>query len=152
MKHIDILLDFFATEHDKWARTYFSLLPLELLQKIFDLNRQHELLKRKRIMHLHFLCRRRCFGERFYDHQVVHYPYFSSNEIKIEQGVNIDRDGSLSVSVRFSKEYSEMFTDKQYVFQRPHFTIYSKVKELTEYHYQVLDWKYYGNRKLGKCL
>ena len=160
MKHIDILLDFFATEHDKWVKTYFSLLPLELLQKIFDLKRHQELVNCKRKLHFHILCRCRSFGKSIYNKPVLQYPcypYFSSNKIKIEHGVKID-GGCLSVCVRFSKlrkEYSELFSDKQYENQRPHFTIFSKTNLTAtgEYHYQVLDWKYSKlQANLGKCL
>ena len=103
MKHIDILLEFFATENDKWSKTYFSLLPYELLQKIFDLKRQKELVKCKRKIHFHILCRCRGFGKSIYNHYVLHYPYFSSNKIKIEKSVKFDNNDGVSVCVKFSK-------------------------------------------------
>lgn len=162
MKHIDILLEFFATEQDQWNQTYIALLPYELLQKVFDLKRKQELLQITKVLRRHWLCRGRGFGKNFYNHTLFNYPYYSSNKIKIHHVVSINNH-KLSIRVKFSKlrfEYSEMFSDRQYQLQRPHFTICSEslffVNDATPYntmHYQIQDWKYDTTRsKIGKCL
>jgi len=166
MKHIDIILEFFATEQDKWNETYFSKLPYEMLQMIFNMKRQGELLQYKATIHKHMLCRRRSFGKNIFNYEVLQYPYFSSNKIKIEHVVSVNGN-MLRIRIKFSKlrsEYSELFSNKQHSIQRPHFTIGSECffdnlnpddsrTGKTEFHYQISDWKFSNRQsKIGKCL
>lgn len=174
MNYFDFWLHDFHCNRDAWHQTYFAILPLELLQKIFALKRKEELTSIKTVLHFHMLCRRRGYGRSIYNHAVLFYPYFSSNKIKIEHEVKVHQH-KLSIRVKFSKlrnEYSVLYSDKQYAIQRPHFTICSEtyfyVKQLQkdinndeddifkhppEYHYQIADWRFSQcHSNVGKCL
>jgi hypothetical protein len=158
MNHFDFWLHDFNRNRAGWQRTYFALLPLELLQKIITLKRKDELKSVKTVLHHHWLCRRRGIGRNIYNHEVLFYPYFSSNKKKIVHEVKIDAH-KLSIRVKFSKlrkEYSMLFSDKQFALQRPHFTICSETYFTTkaEYHYQISDWRFYQGytTNLGKML
>ena len=144
MKYIDILLDFFATtERGKWEQTYFSLIPYELLYKIFTMYRNDQLIGIRQHIYSHFGCRRRGIGKNHLStKRIIHFPYFTPTMHLIEQDVSIDAS-RLLVKVRFFKPG-----------RIPHFTIYtfaySNGKDL---YFSVLDWKYDPVRSnIGKCL
>jgi hypothetical protein len=143
MKYINILLEFFATaDKDKWEQTYFALLPYELLDKIFTVYRDHQLIATRQHMFSHFACRRRGIGKTIFGKENVHFPYFTPTMHLIEQNVSIDASRML-VTVRFFKPG-----------KIPHFTIYtfaySNGKNL---YFTVLDWKYSPMRNnVGKGL